>query len=141
MKRRTHANPMRLLIMLAIMWAAGSLLFAAEKLAPARTTPPAQVQTALQAQDALPTAAQPAGQTEPEESQAAPEAAPETSQDAPQARARTDRTEDEENTTERETTRSGKPETAADAGGTSPRRFVPSEQVRADFDVSFPIDI
>jgi hypothetical protein len=25
--------------------------------------------------------------------------------------------------------------------GGSPERFVPSEQVRADFDVSFPIDI
>jgi hypothetical protein len=25
--------------------------------------------------------------------------------------------------------------------GPSPQRFVPSEQVRADFDVSFPIDI
>jgi hypothetical protein len=30
--------------------------------------------------------------------------------------------------------------TAADKAG-SPQRFVPSEQVRADFDVSFPIDI
>ncbi len=25
--------------------------------------------------------------------------------------------------------------------GSSPQRFVPSEQVRADFDVSFPVDI
>ena len=33
--------------------------------------------------------------------------------------------------------------TAADKAGdkASPQRFVPSEQVRADFDVSFPIDI
>lgn len=31
--------------------------------------------------------------------------------------------------------------TAADKKGSSPQRFVPSEQVRADFDVSFPIDI
>jgi len=29
----------------------------------------------------------------------------------------------------------------ASAKGGSPERFVPSEQVRADFDVSFPIDI
>ena len=38
----------------------------------------------------------------------------------------------------------GKPKaTAADKAGdkASPQRFVPSEQVRADFDVSFPIDI
>ena len=32
------------------------------------------------------------------------------------------------------------PTTAADKKG-SPQRFTPSEQVRADFDVSFPIDI
>ncbi|AMN45673.1 hypothetical protein ACG33_00835 [Steroidobacter denitrificans] len=32
------------------------------------------------------------------------------------------------------------PESTLD-GRTSPQRFVPSEQVRADFDVSFPIDI
>ena len=30
---------------------------------------------------------------------------------------------------------------ASDADKASPQRFVPSEQVRADFDVSFPIDI
>lgn len=29
----------------------------------------------------------------------------------------------------------------AAAGKGSPQRFIPSEQVRADFDVSFPIDI
>jgi hypothetical protein len=28
-----------------------------------------------------------------------------------------------------------------DSKGPSPQRFIPSEQVRADFDVSFPIDI
>lgn len=40
----------------------------------------------------------------------------------------------------------GKPKPAATAADkasdkASPQRFVPSEQVRADFDVSFPIDI
>jgi len=36
----------------------------------------------------------------------------------------------------------GKPKPAASAADkASPQRFVPSEQVRADFDVSFPIDI
>jgi hypothetical protein len=36
----------------------------------------------------------------------------------------------------------GKPKPAASAADkSSPQRFVPSEQVRADFDVSFPIDI
>ena len=35
-----------------------------------------------------------------------------------------------------------KPKSAASAADkASPQRFVPSEQVRADFDVSFPIDI
>jgi hypothetical protein len=36
----------------------------------------------------------------------------------------------------------GKPKSAATAADkSSPQRFVPSEQVRADFDVSFPVDI
>jgi hypothetical protein len=39
-------------------------------------------------------------------------------------------------------TAAGKPKPAASAADkSSPQRFVPSEQVRADFDVSFPIDI
>jgi len=33
------------------------------------------------------------------------------------------------------------PAKAKSSGKASPERFVPSEQVRADFDVSFPIDI
>jgi hypothetical protein len=33
------------------------------------------------------------------------------------------------------------PKPKASGKGGSPERFVPSEQVRADFDVSFPIDI
>lgn len=33
------------------------------------------------------------------------------------------------------------PPTGSVAKGPSPQRFVPTEQVRADFDVSFPIDI
>lgn len=37
----------------------------------------------------------------------------------------------------------GKPEPAKSAAdkAASPQRFIPSEQVRADFDVSFPVDI
>lgn len=34
-----------------------------------------------------------------------------------------------------------KPASSGKGKGGSPERFVPSEQVRADFDVSFPIDI
>jgi len=34
-----------------------------------------------------------------------------------------------------------KPKASAADKGASPQRFVPTEQVRADFDVSFPIDI
>src|SRR5689334_18370872 len=34
-----------------------------------------------------------------------------------------------------------KPAASGKGKGGSPERFVPSEQVRADFDVSFPIDI
>ena len=34
-----------------------------------------------------------------------------------------------------------KPKASTADKGASPQRFVPTEQVRADFDVSFPIDI
>jgi hypothetical protein len=42
--------------------------------------------------------------------------------------------------------KTGGEKTAADKSGekadkASPQRFIPSEQVRADFDVSFPVDI
>jgi hypothetical protein len=33
------------------------------------------------------------------------------------------------------------PPSGGSSKGPSPQRFVPTEQVRADFDVSFPIDI
>ena len=48
-------------------------------------------------------------------------------------------TKDEEQTAADEKKAAARPK--ASGKGSSPERFVPSEQVRADFDVSFPIDI
>jgi len=45
------------------------------------------------------------------------------------------------NTEEDEAAKAPPPAKAKSTGKASPERFVPSEQVRADFDVSFPIDI
>lgn len=126
-------NPqMRMVIMLGVTWAAGSLLLAAESpsaRAPANASqaPPAAPAPAAgeaaealepdaepkpQAQEKPPQAAQPAGESKP----AAAEAADDAESLPP-------------------------PPPVSGARGASPQRFVPSEQVRADFDVSFPIDI
>ncbi len=143
MKRRTHANPMRLLIMLAVLWAAGSWLFAAER------TPPVRTQQAAQAQETLPaeSAAKPADDSDEPGKQnengpagastkAAPAQEAKTQNQVADAKKEGDDKEDSESRKADSTQSKG----AADAGA-SPRRFVPSEQVRADFDVSFPIDI
>ena len=66
--------------------------------------------------------AAPATEAEPEEAVAAePEALPSASSQTPA-----------------ETSPAASP---ASPASTTPQRFVPSEEVRADFDVSFPIDI
>ena len=131
---------MRFLVLLAVTWAAGTLLFAAEQTphsvpaatAPAAGTPAAdsaklpanepadsssavaQAEPPVQAaEDEEPAAEEPAAE-EPEAEEPTPNSAKEKSESAQRA-------------------------SAADKG--SPKRFVPSEQVRADFDVSFPIDI
>lgn len=50
-------------------------------------------------------------------------------------------TQDEENDADADEQQAAARPKAPGKGGASPERFVPSEQVRADFDVSFPIDI
>lgn len=130
MRRNDQMSPMRMLVMLAVLWAAGTWLFAAEstpptpaKPEPAKATPvPAQAAgtgapTTEEAEAALATAN--SGNADDEEQPAEQSAQPE--QDDKQGE-------------------NAKQASAADKGGT-PQRFVPSEQVRADFDVSFPIDI
>lgn len=133
--------------MLAVFWAAGSLLFAADGWFTASTKPAAQAPATpvaeagsvsvarLAAEDEDAKAAEPV----PTESAAEAAKAEDAKEDAAASR---DEAQSEDGTDEvaSEKPASSEPKSAADAGA-SPRRFVPSEQVRADFDVSFPIDI
>src|SRR5690606_12961664 len=144
-RRRAQPNPMRLLVMLGVMWAAGSLLFAAESSPPARE----RAQQAAQTQQTQP---QPEAQGQATATASAPAPASEAgapaqpaaddSQEAPEADAAPASTPDRDSEEQQGRDEAGatakKDSTAA---GRAPRRFVPSEQVRADFDVSFPIDI
>lgn len=143
LKRRTHANPMRLLIMLAVLWAAGSWLFAAENTSPVRAEPAAQA--AAPAESAPTPAEEPAEESdEPGEesgsNDGSSKAAPEQEADNQNEVADAEKESDDKEDSESRKADSTQSERAAGTGA-SPRRFVPSEQVRADFDVSFPIDI
>ena len=110
---------MRLVIMLTSVAVSGSLLFAAEP-APTRK-PPAQ-----------PAPAEASAEQPGEQEAAKAPKADEAKKTDEEARAAAP-AEDEDP----EPKRAASP---ADKAG-SPQRFNPSEQVRADFDVSFPIDI
>jgi hypothetical protein len=135
MRRSNQLNPMRMLVLLAVLWVAGTLLFAAESTPPAAKPRPAEATTV----PAQAPAAEPAARSPPAGEQAA---------DAKDASAKAEAPGEEESPAEETAsvpeskTEGGdaKQASSADKGGT-PRRFVPSEQVRADFDVSFPIDI
>jgi hypothetical protein len=146
-------NPqMRMLILLAVFWVAGSLLLAAESPStpkPAAAEKPAAPETP--AADQSGAAAKPAA----EEKKAADDSKTATAQDkgsiaeqaeaalkaaaeadpggAPSETAKTEAAQAKDETQV--------PPTASAGRGPSPQRFVPTEQVRADFDVSFPIDI
>lgn len=69
---------------------------------------------------------------------AAESAAAATDEDSTAEQAKT-AAQDQPSAADRETAAGAKPKASGKGG--SPERFVPSEQVRADFDVSFPIDI
>lgn len=77
----------------------------------------------------------PAQATPPASESAAPKADEQSS--AAQSAAASQGTQEEEDAEEQQA--AAKPKVSGKKG--SPERFVPSEQVRADFDVSFPIDI
>jgi hypothetical protein len=146
-------NPqMRMLILLAVFWAAGSLLLAAESPStpkPAAAEKPAAEKPAAEKAGA---AAKPAAE---EKKAVADDSKTDTAQDkgsiAEQAEAalkaaaeadpggapsETPKTEAAEAKDDAQVA-----PTASAGRVSSPQRFVPSEQVRADFDVSFPIDI
>lgn len=132
---------MRSLILLAVTWIAGTWLFAAERTpTPSSSSPPAALTQ---------TPAEPA---QAGTSDATPESAPSeaTQTNASEDTLASDASADEpaepaaaQPSEEPKVDKSAEGASAADTKSAkgSPQRFVPSEQVRADFDVSFPIDI
>lgn len=154
---------MRMLILLAVFWVAGSLLLAAESPSPPKPAATTQTGTKTDAakagaaktdaaksdaakadaktgtKDASKTGAQDSDQGASNKSiaeqaeaalKAAAEADPGSTSKTPQSEVA-----DAEQHAKDDT------QTAPTGKGPSPQRFVPTEQVRADFDVSFPIDI
>jgi hypothetical protein len=115
----------------------GSLLFAAEQSPPAQKAPAtAGAEQTAPAQKA--DAASPEKSTESSREKSAeksPEKSPEKSAETGGAEPKAEKLPGEEQVPEPKRAAS-----SADKAG-SPQRFNPSEQVRADFDVSFPIDI
>jgi len=112
-------------VMLTAMGITGSMLFAAEPVT--KTTTPSP--TAAPTKDAKATHAEPAQADAAKVDPAKPDAKTEATAAAKPAGASA--ASDEEKASHA---------SAADKAP-SPQRFTPSEQVRADFDVSFPVDI
>src|SRR6185503_5742124 len=136
-------NPqMRMLVLLTVFWVAGSLLLAAESPSTSATKPAAAKTDATKTDDAKTDTkeASKAGNKESgsaaskpsiaEQAEAALKAAYEAD---PKVASKPDPDAAKDDTQ--------MPPGGSAPKGPSPQRFVPSEQVRADFDVSFPIDI
>jgi hypothetical protein len=153
--------PIRIMIYLAVLGVTGSILFAAESNDAKKATPAsaatqsandskaaAKPGDAAKAGDATPTDAKPAdakasdakaeadAKTVGETKDASAEGKPASTVTPATATTATPplKGDDEEKLPPLATG-------STDTKGPSPQRFVPSEQVRADFDVSFPIDI
>ena len=128
-------KPMRMLVLLAVFWAAGSLLLAAES-PPASAPKPAAAEKAKEpAKEDKPGEAERKASIA-DQAEAALKAAAEA--DVGSAREPAKDAKDAKDAAEDDTQA---PPSGSTAKGPSPQRFTPTEQVRADFDVSFPIDI
>ena len=156
--------PMRMLVLLAVFWAAGTLLLAAES-EPTLPTKPAATTKAPSATktdgaktdaaktDAAKTDAAKADTTKTDTKDASKDgdkqsgSASEKSTIAEQAEAALKAAyEADPKVPAKPDPDAAKDDTQTSPSGSapkgpSPQRFVPTEQVRADFDVSFPIDI
>jgi len=139
--------PMRMFVLLAILWGAGSLLLAAES---PSTTPKPAAEAAKKTADPAPKAdAKTEGKTQDESKSDTPQSKgsiADQAEAALKAAAEADPGSSTAGSAPNSDAQAAKvdtqaPPTASASKGPSPQRFVPSEQVRADFDVSFPIDI
>lgn len=146
MRRTNQLSPMRSLILLAVTWVAGTLLFAAERAPTTPTVTPTIALTQTPAEPAQAGASEATPESVPgraagaDTSTVTEEVDADVDETAETVAAQSDKEQAAEESKAGETPQRA---TAADTQGTkgSPQRFVPSEQVRADFDVSFPIDI
>ena len=143
--------PMRMLVLLAVFWAAGSLLLAAESPSTAAPKPAPAAQSANPSDAAKDEKAgdeqddKKAGDKAGDKGSIADQA-----EEALRVANEGDKAAAAKAAADKEAAKSAGGDTKDDtdappagsvAKGPSPQRFMPSEQVRADFDVSFPIDI
>jgi hypothetical protein len=158
--------PMRMLILLAVFWAAGTLLLAAES--PSTPKPAA---TATKTTDAAKTDAAKADAAKADATKTGPADTKDASASGDKDSGKDSGTASSKGSIAEQAEAALKAAAETDAGGASkapppksdaedseqhanddtqtpptgkgpsPQRFVPTEQVRADFDVSFPIDI
>ena len=150
---------MRMLVLLTVFWVAGSLLLAAESPSTSTTKPaaaakaPEAVKADAAKPDAAKTDATKTDGTQADTKAASKDGARESGSGsakpsiAEQAEAALKAAYEADPKVEsKPDPDAAKDDTQMPPGGSapkgpSPQRFVPSEQVRADFDVSFPIDI
>lgn len=142
------------LIMLAVVGVTGSVLFAAgsnkqSELRPVAMAPKAEVDPDKKVTDTtgdLTTKPGDGAKTDPAKTDTAKAdtkadaTKPETTKDAATAKAEAPADADKAGDKPAAEKGAATAKSAADRGP-SPQRFVPSEEVRADFDVSFPVDI
>jgi cytoskeletal protein RodZ len=156
-------NPMRMLILLAVFWVAGSLLLAAESpqtpqpakpaatqgtnTSPTTTTPssgdakaPGTKASEAKTSDTKATDAKGGTQDQAAKDPKEQRSIAEQAEAALKAAAEADGSAAKPKAEDKSAVDESQPPPGA-GKGPSPQRFVPSEQVRADFDVSFPIDI
>ena len=156
-------NPMRMLILLAVFWVAGSLLLAAESpqtpqpatqgtntgtnASPTTTTPssgdakaPGTKASEAKTSDTKATDAKGGTQDQAAKDPKEQRSIAEQAEAALKAAAEADGSAAKPKAEDKSAVDESQPPPGA-GKGPSPQRFVPSEQVRADFDVSFPIDI
>lgn len=134
------------LVMLTVVGVTGSVLFAAESNRPAREqavamAPQAEVDKEKKASEAAAAAGKPGEATKPQAGKSDKDASAAAKPDA----AKTDAAKTAKDSTAAQSADTAADKVAAEKSGatvkSTPQRFVPSEEVRADFDVSFPVDI
>ena len=141
-----HNPPMRMLVLLAVFSVAGSWLLAAEspstpKPATAADTTQSGTNTDATKTDAAKTDATRTDAAKADAKDASKDGDKKTIAEQAEAALKAAYEADPKAPAKGDPDAKDDTQTAPVAKGPSPQRFTPTEQVRADFDVSFPIDI